>query len=69
MRAIPAKDVEEEEAALEGIRKMNTMVKSIINKILSVKLVLWNPSSGSSNGYIKELPEDVDVVEKYAFDL
>ena len=68
MCAIPSKDVEEDEAPFEGIRKMNRMVKSLINKIPSVKLAVWNPASGSSNTFLKELPEDVDVVEKYAHD-
>ena len=43
MVAIPSKDVDEEEAPLEAIRKVNTMVKCLVNKLLSVKLGLWKP--------------------------
>ena len=68
MCAVPSKDVDEDEAPLEGIRKMNLMIKSLINKIPLVKLGLWNPAAVSKNIFLKELPEDVDVVEKYAFD-
>ena len=67
MCAIPSKYVEEEEAPFEGIRKMNRMIRSLTNKIPSVKLGLWNPASGSTNTFLKELPEDVDVVEKHAY--
>ena len=64
MCAIPAKDVEEEESPLEGIRKMNRMIKSLSNKIPSVKLGLWNSSSIFTSTFLKELPKDVDVAEK-----
>ena len=67
MCAIPSKDVEEEEAPFEGIRKMNRMIRSLTNKIPSVKLGLWNPALGSTNTFLKKLPEDVDVVEKHAY--
>ena len=44
------------------------MVKCLINKVPSVKLGLWNPEPGGTNKFLKELPEDVDIVEKYAHD-
>ena len=68
MCAVPAKDIEEEEAPLEAIRKMNCMIKSLINKVPSTKLGLWNPDANSENLFLKELPEDVEVVEKYVYD-
>ena len=68
MCLVPVKDIEEEEAPFEAIRKMNQMVKCLINKIPSVKLGLWNPEPGDTNKFLKELPEDVDIVEKYAHD-
>ena len=68
MCAVPAKDVDDDEAPLYAIRKMNGMLKSLINKIPSVKIGLWNPDSSSKNTFLKELPENVDVVEKYVYD-
>ena len=68
MCAVPVKDVNEDEAPLVAIRKMNGVLKSLINKIPLVKIGLWNPDSSSKNTYLKELPENIDVVEKYVFD-
>ena len=68
MCAVPVKDVDEDEAPLVAIRKMNGMLKSLMNKIPSVKIGLWNPDSSSKNTYLKELPENVDTVEKYVYD-
>ena len=70
MIAIPGanKGIDEDEAPLEAIRKMNNMVKSLINKIPSIKLIPWVPQEGKTVISLLELPEDVDIVEKYIFD-
>ena len=65
---IGPKDIKEEEAPCEAIRKMNQMIKCLINKIPSVKLGIWNHESYSSNKFLTELPEDVDTVEWYVHD-
>ena len=68
MCLVPDKDLEEEDAPIKAIRKMNQMVKYLINKLPSVKLRLWNHESGAVNKFITELPEDVDIVERYTND-
>ena len=45
MVAVPSKDVDEEEAPLEAIRKVNTMIKCLVNKLPSIKLGLWKPDN------------------------
>ena len=47
---------------------MNAMVKSRINKCPSVKLGIWNLQEGERNNFLLELPENIDVAEKYAHD-
>ena len=47
---------------------MNGMIKSLINKIPSCKLGKWNTEKGAWNSFLKELPEDVDIVGKYIHD-
>ena len=68
MVAIPAKDIEEEEAPLEAIRKVNAMLKCLINKLPSVKIGLWNPDKNEKNSFITELLENVEIAEKYLYD-
>ena len=67
MCAVPVKDIDEDEAPLGAIRKMNGMIKSLINKIPLVKLGLWHPESPSKNTFLKEVPENVYIVEKYVY--
>ena len=55
MVAIPAKDIEEEEAPLEAIRKVNAMLKFLINKLPSVKIGLWNPDKNEKNSLLTPL--------------
>ena len=47
MIAIPGTDkgIDEEEAPLEAIRQLNTMIKSLINETKSIKLGPWSPHS------------------------
>ena len=59
------KGIDEDEAPLEAIRKMNLMIKSLINKIPSIKLGPWLNTEGNDNKYLLELPDDVKIVEKY----
>ena len=70
MVAIPSADkgVEEDEAVDEVIIRMNNMLKSLINKIPSIKIGLWNPEDENKPKFLTELPKDVDIVEKYVFD-
>ena len=48
MIAVPGttKGIDEEEAPLESICRMNVMIKSLINKVPLVELVLWIPKEG-----------------------
>lgn len=55
------KSVDEDEAPLESIRKMNLMIKSIIC------LGPWKDGSKKPK-LLKEFSEDVDIVERYVFD-
>ena len=68
MVAIPSKDIDEEEAPMEAIRRLNGMVKCLINKMPSIKIGLWDPEAESRQKFLLELPEDVEVAEKYVFD-
>ena len=68
MISVPSKDIEDEEAPFIAIQKMNGMIKSLINKIPSCKLGKWNTEKGEQNSFIKELPEDVDIVERCIHD-
>ena len=70
MFMVPGEDkgIDEEEAPLEAIRRMNAMIKSLINKLPSIRLGPWKYDKKTSSKMISEFPEDVDVVEKYAFD-
>ena len=47
MVAVPSKDIDEEEAPMEAIRRLNGMVKCLINKLPSVKIGLWDPEAES----------------------
>ena len=62
------KGIDKEEAPIEAIRKINLMIKSLINKIPSVKLGPWLHTENKKDKYLLELPEDVDIVEKYFHD-
>ena len=71
MVSVPGTDkgIDEEEAPLEAIRKINLMVKCLINKIPSIKLGPWLQTEEKKKiKYLLELPEDIDIVEKYVFD-
>ena len=67
---VPAKDIEEDKAPLEAIRKMNVineMIKCLNDKIPSVKLGIWSLDPNQKDTLIKELPDSVAVVKKYVF--
>lgn len=70
MFLVPDKDkgIDEEEAPLEVIRRMNAMIKSIINKLPTIRLGPWKNDKKTFCKIISGFPEDVHVVEKYAFD-
>lgn len=68
MIAIPSKDIEDEDAPVEAIQRMNGMIKSLVNKIPSIRLAPWTMKLGGKGKLLSELPEDVDTVEKYAYD-
>ena len=65
MVSVPGTDkgIDEEEAPLEAIRKINLMVKCLINKIPSIKLGPWLQTEKKKIKYLLELPEDIDIVE------
>ena len=67
MAAVPAKDIDEEEATLEGIRKRSAINKSAINKVPSVKIGKWNQAGDKKHKFILQLPEDVEIVEHYVY--
>ena len=62
------KGIDEEEAPNEAIRRMNEMIRSLINKYLSVKFGPWIGKYTKNNPLLIEFPEDVDIVERYIFD-
>ena len=63
------KGIDEDEAPLEAIRRMNEMIRSLINKCPSVKFRPWIGEPTKLNPLLTEFPEDVDIAERYAFDL
>ena len=74
MIQIPSKKqvINDDNAPLEAIKKINEMIKALTNKI-PVKIVLWQYSSKSnikptSSEFYTCLPEDVDIAEGYIFD-
>ena len=60
--------IDDEEAPLEAIRRMNEMVKSLVNKCPSVKFGPWIGPYSKSKPLLTEFPEDVDTVEKYVYE-
>ena len=60
--------IDEDEAPFEAIRNINLMLRSLVNKIPSVRLGPWIINKAKKEKFIKELPEDVDITEIYAFD-
>ena len=61
------KGIDDEEAPLEVSRRMNEMVKSLINKCPSVKFGPWIGPYSKSYLLLTKFPEDVDTVEKYVY--
>ena len=68
MISVPSKDISDEEAPFEAIRKMNGMLKSLFNKIPSCKIGKWKTEKGEKPIFLHELPEDVDIAEQYIYD-
>ena len=62
------KGIDEDEAPNEAIRRMNEMIRSLINKCPSVKFGPWIGNYTKNNPLLTEFPEDVDIVERYVFD-
>ena len=61
MFMVPGEDkgIDEEEAPLEAIRRMNAMIKSLINKLPSIRLGPWKYDKKTSSKMISEfLPAD-----------
>ena len=67
MIAIPSKDINDEDAPVEAIQRMNGMIKRLVNKIPSIRLEPWTMKVGEKGKLLSELPEDVDTVKKYAY--
>ena len=67
MVAGAAKNLDDEETPVEGIRKMNAMVKSLINKWPIDNLRKWDLQDGA-NKFLLELPKDVGIIVKYIQD-
>ena len=68
MISVPSKDMNAEEAPFEAIRKLNSMIKCLVNKLPSVKIELWNPNDNTERKLFLKSPEDVDTMEKYLYD-
>ena len=70
MLSIPGieKGIDEDEAPLEAVRKINAMLRSLVNKVPSVKFVPWSGLTTKKDMFLTELPEDLDIVEKYVYD-
>ena len=70
MVSIPGtnKGIDEDEAPLEAVRKMKTMLTSLNNKIPSVKVGPWIGSESKKDKLLSKLPEDIDLVERYVSD-
>ena len=62
------KGIDDKEAPLEAIRRMNQMVKSLINKYPSVKFGPWIGDYTKSSPLLSECLEDVNIVEKYVYE-
>ena len=42
---------------------MNAMIKSLVNKVPSIRLAPWTMKLGEKGRLLSELPEDVDIVK------
>ena len=70
MLSIPGKEknIDNDETPLEAIVQMNAMFHSLVNKVPSVKFVLWSGCPTKKDKLLSELLEDIDIVERYLFD-
>lgn len=64
---VQKKGIDEDEAPLEAIRRMNEMIRSLINKYPLVKFGPWSGESTKLNPLLIEFPGDVDISEQHAF--
>ena len=56
------------EAPFEAIWKMNGIIKTLVNKILGIKIGVWiSPLSIKKGGLRTKLDEDFDMVETFTF--
>ena len=61
------KEIDDKDAPLEAIRKINAMVKSLINKVSSVKFGHWNRIPTKTDKLLTEFPEDLDITKRYIY--
>ena len=54
----------------EAVHAMNELIEPLINKIPSIRLCPWLtfPSAVKKKEYLKRLPNNVDIVERYVYD-
>ena len=62
------KGIDKEKSPLKAIRQVNVMIKSLTNKITSVKVIPWIGNLTKEEAFLTEFPEDLDIAEKYNYD-
>ena len=67
MISVPEKDIDEDDAPIEAIKKLNNMISCLINKVSSVRIGPWNyDKKVTKKQLLKRLPDDIDITERYA---
>ena len=71
MFVIPSQEdgVDEDEAQMEAIKRINLLLKTTINKIPSIRIGPWLVDKNLNKAsLLKKLPDDIDIVERYIYD-
>lgn len=67
MFVVPSKEdgIDDGDAPIEAIKKINLMVKTVINKIPGIRIGPWLVGKDiNKESLLKRLPEDINVVER-----
>ena len=68
MISVPDKDVDEDDAPFEAIKKLNNMISCLINKVPSVRIGPWNNGKKvTTKQLLIKLPDDIDITERYTY--
>ena len=70
MISVPGNDkgIDDDKVPLEAIRKMTAIFRILSNKVPSIRIGPWIGKEKTKDKLLQDLPEDVDVTERYIFD-